>query len=82
MRNRKLQRLRDVTISRVPNPWSFAGAERVQSLFGRDVWPYGIEPNRKTLEAFLKFCREQGIAHRPVAVEELFAPQVQKSFKV
>lgn len=81
-KNRSVHRLRDVTISRFPNPWSFAGAERASNLFGRDIWPYGIEPNRKTLEPFLEFCHEQGIAHRPMAVEELFAPQVQKSFKV
>jgi 4,5-dihydroxyphthalate decarboxylase len=81
-KNRSVQRLRDVTISRFPNPWSFAGAERASALFGRDIWPYGIEPNRRTLEPFLEFCHEQGIAHRPMSVEELFAPQVQKSFTV
>jgi 4,5-dihydroxyphthalate decarboxylase len=81
-KNRSVQRLRDVTISRFPNPWSFAGAERAQSLFGQDIWPYGIEANRKTLEPFLEFCHEQGIAHRPMTVGELFAPQVQAGFKV
>ena len=81
-KDRSIQRLRDVTISRFPNPWSFAGAERASALFGRDIWPYGIEANRKTLEPFLQFCQEQGIAHRPVTVAELFAPQVQGSFKV
>jgi 4,5-dihydroxyphthalate decarboxylase len=81
-KNNSIQRLRDVTISRFPNPWNFAGAERAQSLFGQDIWPYGIEPNRKTLEPFLQFCHEQGIAHRPVTVEELFAPQFQSGFDV
>ena len=81
-KNRSVQRLRDVTISRYPNPWSFAGAERASALFGRDIWPYGIEANRRTLEPFLAFCHEQGIAHRPITVEELFAPQVQMGFNV
>lgn len=81
-KDRSVQRLRDVTISRFPNPWNFAGAERAADLFGRDIWPYGIEPNRKTLEPFLQFCGEQGIAHRPVTIEELFAPQVQSGITV
>ena len=81
-KDRSVQRLRDVTISRFPNPWSFAGAERVTKLFGRDIWPYGIESNRKTLIPFLKFCEEQGIAHRPMTVEELFALQVQSGITV
>ena len=73
-KNRATERLRDVTISRHPNPWNFASAERAQSLFGQDIWPYGIEPNRITLDKFLQFCLEQGIAHRPMKVDELFAP--------
>ena len=81
-KDRSVARLRDVTISRFPNPWNFAGAERASALFGRDIWPYGIEPNRGTIEAFLTFCGEQGIAHRPVTVEELFADTVQGGFKV
>ena len=81
-RDRSVDRLRDVTISHFPYPWNFAGSERAGRLFGRDIWPYGIEPNRKTLEPFLVYCREQGIAHRDMTVEELFAPQVRRGIKV
>jgi 4,5-dihydroxyphthalate decarboxylase len=47
-------------------------------LFGRvmeitgDPLPYGIEPNRRVLEAAIQHSVEQGIIHRPFAVEELF----------
>ena len=52
-------------------------AETGKLLFGDgEYWPYGVEPNRKTLEAFLTYCHEQGICSRKVAPEELFAPQV------
>jgi len=44
------------------------------AMVGEDFWPYGIPPNRATLEAFLAYCAEQGVAHRPVALRELFAP--------
>jgi 4,5-dihydroxyphthalate decarboxylase len=46
-------------------------------LFGDgEYWPYGLSANRKTLEAFLTYCHEQGICARAIAPEELFAPQV------
>jgi len=41
-------------------------------LFGRDYWPYGIEPNRSTLEAFLRYAYEQGTCHRILTPEEIF----------
>ncbi len=73
-KNRATERLRDVTISRYPNPWNFTDAERARSIFGKDIWPYGVDPNRMTLENFLQFCLEQGISRRPMKVDELFAP--------
>ncbi len=62
--------------TRIPYPWAYdvvAGARRV---FGDDCWPYGIEPNRKTLEAFVQYAHEQGVASRKIKIEELFAPQL------
>jgi 4,5-dihydroxyphthalate decarboxylase len=44
---------------------------RAMAITG-DPLPYGIEPNRQTLEAIVQYCVEQGILSRPVAVEELF----------
>lgn len=69
-----LARMRDSTISRYPYPWSFKLAEEMTAMVGEDFWPYGIAPNRHTLEAFLTYCHEQGVAHRPVDMAELFAP--------
>lgn len=69
-----LARMRDSTISRYPYPWSFALAEEMSAMVGQDFWPYGIARNKATLDAFLAYCAEQGVAHRPVALSELFAP--------
>jgi 4,5-dihydroxyphthalate decarboxylase len=44
---------------------------RVMDITG-DPLPYGIEPNRRMLEAMVQYSVEQGILSRPVAVEELF----------
>jgi 4,5-dihydroxyphthalate decarboxylase len=59
-------------VSHFPLPWNSDNARRASEMFGPDFWPYGVEPNRKTLEAFLTFCVEQGVAHRPVTIGELF----------
>jgi len=55
---------------------------RMRDLFGADPFPYGVEPNRRTLEAFLRFAHEQGVCHRKVAPEELFPRQVLATHKV
>ena len=77
-----LARMRDATISRYPFPWIFELSRQAESLFGADFWPYGVEANRATLTAFLRFCLDQGVAHRPVEVEELFPAEVRSVFKV
>jgi 4,5-dihydroxyphthalate decarboxylase len=38
-----------------------------------DPLPYGIGPNRKTLEELIQHALMQRIITKPVAVEELFA---------
>ncbi len=45
-------------------------------IFGKDYFPYGIEENRKTLAAFLRYACEQGVCKRLLDVEELFPPQL------
>jgi len=47
---------------------------RVMEITGRDPLPYGIAPNRQTLEEIIQYAREQRIIDRPVTVEELFPP--------
>ena len=47
--------------------------QKVMELTG-DPLPYGVEPNRKVLEALIQRSVEQGIITRPFTVDELFAP--------
>lgn len=70
-----LRRMSDAMVSRYPFPWMYEQAAAARALFGPDYWPYGVGPNRVTLTRFLEFCQEQGVSHRPVAVEELFAAE-------
>lgn len=75
-KNRSLERAMDVTASFLPIPWLGHHMATVRARMGDDFWPYGVEKNRKTLEAFLRYCDEHGVTQRKLAVEELFAPEL------
>jgi 4,5-dihydroxyphthalate decarboxylase len=77
-----LPRLYDITTAFIPTAWASAQFERTSKLlFGDgDPWPYGIEANRVTLEAFLLYCFEQGVTARHLNPEELFPPEL--NFKI
>jgi 4,5-dihydroxyphthalate decarboxylase len=81
-KRRSLDRALDVNAPRFPVPWAAANALHAAELMGEDFWPYGIEPNRVTLDAFLDFAHEQRVCARRLEVEELFAPQVREAFRV
>jgi 4,5-dihydroxyphthalate decarboxylase len=81
-KRRSLARVLDTNAPRFPLPWGFAHAQRVQETFGDDFWPYGIEPNRRTLETVLGYAHEQGVCRERLAPEELFVEQVCSAFRV
>ncbi len=63
-------------------PWLTAHVEETRALMGEDYWPYGLEPNRKTLSTFLRYHHECGLSKRLLRPEELFAPEAMESFKI
>jgi len=71
-----LARLRSTNVARVPLPWVAQLAAESAALAGGDPWPYGVAPNRATLETFLRYCFEQGVTERPLAIDELFPPEI------
>lgn len=81
-KNNSTFRAQEFTATRFPFAWCFEAAGRARDLFGEEFFPYGVEPNRVTLEAFLQYGFEQGVCHRKVAVEELFPEEVMSEFKV
>ncbi len=74
--------LRDTSATKVMLPFVEEQLRAVQREMGEDYWPYGLEPNRKALETFLRHHHEQGLSSRRVAVEELFHPGSVESFKI
>jgi len=63
-------------------PWQIAQVEDVRREMGEDWWPYGVEPNRHVLEAFLRYHHEQGLSRRRLTPDELFAPETIEAFRI
>ena len=81
-KRRSLERLLDPAVSRYPLPWLPIYARKMRDLFGGDPFPFGIEENRPTLETFLAYTHQQGIAHRHAKPEEIFPPGIMASVKI
>jgi 4,5-dihydroxyphthalate decarboxylase len=77
-----LEALNDTSATKVTLPFVEEQLRAARALLGQDYWPYGVEPNRKTLETFLRHHHEQGLSRRRVSVEELFHPATLESYSV
>jgi len=64
----------EMTALKIGLPWVTAEFDATQAVMGADFWSYGVEGNRKTLEAMARYSHEQGLAVRLLSVEEMFAP--------
>src|SRR6516162_3651161 len=51
-----------------------AELDEIDATFAGDPWPYGVEANRPTLEALVRYMAEQSLIKAPIPVEELFVP--------
>jgi 4,5-dihydroxyphthalate decarboxylase len=73
-KDRALAHMRYLGTLRYMLPWLPADLDEIDEVFGGDCWPYGIEPNRPTLEALIDYMVEQSIIAAPLKVEDLFVP--------
>jgi 4,5-dihydroxyphthalate decarboxylase len=80
-KRRSLERLLDPAVSRYPLAWMPNYARKMRDLFG-DPFPFGIDENRPTLEQFLQFTHEQGIAHRHAKPEEIFPKGITMAVRI
>jgi 4,5-dihydroxyphthalate decarboxylase len=81
-KRRSMARVSEFGLSHLPLPWIPDHVRQWRDIAGEDFWPYGVEPNRPTLEAFLQYGYEQGVCKKPLKVEDLFAPETLQSFKI
>ncbi|HTZ01121.1 MAG TPA: hypothetical protein VMC05_02225 [Xanthobacteraceae bacterium] len=75
-KNRAWEKMRFSGTLRYMLPWLPDDIEEIDALFGGDCWPYGVEPNRPTLEALVGYMADQGLIPEPVPIEKLFVPTV------
>jgi len=81
-RKRSMARVREFGLSHLPVAWMPDHTKQWIALAGDDFWPYGIEPNRPTLDAFFQYAYEQGVAKKRLAMEDVFASETREQFKI
>src|SRR5882762_7601894 len=77
-----LAALSDTAATKVTLPFVEEKLAETRDLMGPDFWAYGVGPNRKTLDAFLRHHHGQGLSPRLMKIEELFHPSVYETFKL
>ena len=73
-KNIALKKMRDLGTLRYMLPGMAAELDEIDDVFDGDPWPYGIEPNRPTLEALVRYLAEQSMIKAPIPLDELFVP--------
>jgi 4,5-dihydroxyphthalate decarboxylase len=73
-KSRALERMRYSGSLSAMLPWLQSEIEEIDEVFGGDAWPYGVEPNRPTLEALVAYMVEQHFISKPIPIEDLFVP--------
>jgi 4,5-dihydroxyphthalate decarboxylase len=81
-RDRAYELLRETAALPYMLPFLPLEHERIVETMGRDYWPYGLEPNRRVLETFLRYHHEQGLSPRRLEPEGLFAPETLEAFTI
>jgi 4,5-dihydroxyphthalate decarboxylase len=62
------------TVLRTTLPWAKDEFESTREIMGDNYWKYGIEDNRKELEAIMRYVYEQGLVKSNIGFEEMFDP--------
>jgi 4,5-dihydroxyphthalate decarboxylase len=69
-----LQKLFNLRAVRYMTPFLMREIDDIWEVFNGDPWPYGVEPNRQTLEALITYQQTLGLTNKPVKVDDLFVP--------
>ena len=69
-----LEKLFNLRAVRYMTPFLMREIDDIWEVFDGDPWPYGIGPNRRTLEALVQYQQDLGLIDKPVKVDDLFVP--------
>lgn len=81
-KDRCLEEMRDSSALQYALPWMWPSLERARSVMSDDIWPYGVDASRATLDKFVEYMDAQSLTKRRMTVEELFAPSTLDEFKI
>jgi 4,5-dihydroxyphthalate decarboxylase len=68
-----LQKMFNLRAVRYMTPFLMREIDDIWEVFNGDPWPYGVEPNRRTLDALITYQQTLGLTERGVKVDDLFA---------
>jgi len=77
-----LEQLSDTSAAKVTLPFVEEQLKAARETMGEDCWSYGVAPNLRTLQAFVRHHHAQGLSARQVAVEDLFHPATYETFSI
>src|SRR6476659_7734923 len=77
-----LNALEDTSATKVTLPVVEEQLRAARELMGHDFWSYGLAPNRKVLDTFLRHHHAEGLSSRLVSPQELFHPATHESFAI
>ena len=69
-----LDKLFNLRAVRYMTPFLMREIDDIWEVFNGDPWPYGVEPNRQTLEALVHYQQDLGLIDTPVKIDDLFVP--------
>jgi 4,5-dihydroxyphthalate decarboxylase len=69
-----LEKMLNLRAVRYMTPFLMREIDDIWEVFNGDPWPYGVEPNRGTLEALVQYQQDLGLIDKPVNVDDLFVP--------
>jgi 4,5-dihydroxyphthalate decarboxylase len=69
-----LEKMFNLRALRYMTPFLMRDIDEIHDIFDGDPWPYGVEANRATLEAFITYLVDQSLIAAPVRVDDLFVP--------
>lgn len=81
-KNRLFDGVGPLSALRLSVPWLMAEWEETRALMGDDFWPYGVDPNRTTIQTLIQYSHEQGLIDHMLDVDDLFPPSTMEAFKI
>jgi 4,5-dihydroxyphthalate decarboxylase len=81
-KHKALELLEDTSATKVTLPFVEEQLKAARDTLGHDFWSYGVDANRKTLDAFLHHHHAQGLSSKRMAIEELFDPSTYESYSI